>query len=147
MSLRAQTAKTLACTKSRVSADTRKSAKKRTKSAVLHAFWHSFWKWRKPHFFPINVFAVWALRIDRKYKTFVSHASSPMCQRPFNERRMHLCMQQRNFHATLFPSSVFWQQGCWKSPWKVCKVQTPQRGPENWCRTKIVNKKGQEKYF
>ena len=77
-SLRAQTAKTLICTKSGVSADSRKSAKEcqkvrktRTfcallrkecaKSAVFNTFWHSFWNRQ------ISVFAVWALRLDRKY--------------------------------------------------------------------------------
>ena len=60
-SLRAQTAKTLIRTKSGVSADSRKSGKKCGKPHFLQ-------KWRKPHFFvQINVFAVWALRLDRKY--------------------------------------------------------------------------------
>ena len=41
--------------------------KKCAKSAVCHTFWHSFWNWRKtPLFVQINVFAVWALRLDRK---------------------------------------------------------------------------------
>ena len=66
-SLRGQTAKTLICTKSGVSTDSRKSAEKcrkvrRTalfahvlhtfcaKSAILRTFRHSFWNRRKPHF-------------------------------------------------------------------------------------------------
>ena len=59
-SLRAQTAKTLICTKSGVSADPRKSTKKCgkphflrkkcAKSALFRTFWRSFWDRRKPHF-------------------------------------------------------------------------------------------------
>ena len=58
-SLRPQTAKTLICTESGVSADSRKSAKKCRKQHFLHkkcakspvfrTFWHSFWNRRKPH--------------------------------------------------------------------------------------------------
>ena len=74
--------KTLICTESVVSADSRKSAKKCgkvwktapfcvkcAKSAGRRAFWHSFWKiGGNPTFFvQINVFAVWALRLDGKY--------------------------------------------------------------------------------
>ena len=81
-SLRAQTAKTLICTKSGVSADSRKSAKKCgkphflrkkcapfcAKSAVFRTFWRSFWESAEtPLFVQINVFAVWALRLDQKY--------------------------------------------------------------------------------
>ena len=57
-SLRARTAKTFICTKSGVSADSRKSTKKCAKphflckqcanSEVLHTFWCSFWNRRKP---------------------------------------------------------------------------------------------------
>ena len=84
-SLRAQTAKTLICTKSGVSADSRKSAKICAKSAENRTFCaNSAHFLRKkcgfPHFLAlflesaetplfvqINVFAVWALRLDRKY--------------------------------------------------------------------------------
>ena len=88
-SLRAQTAKTLTsiCTKSGVSADSRKSAKKCGKppfcvkkcalftqkvrfSALLALFLESA---ETPLFVQINVFAVWALRLDRKYTRLVSH--------------------------------------------------------------------------
>ena len=89
-SLRGQTAKTLICTKSGVSADSRKSAKKyrkvrRTalfahflytfcaKSAVLRTFRYFLALFLEsaetPHFVQINVFAVWPLRLDRKYTT------------------------------------------------------------------------------
>ena len=82
-SLRAQTAKTLICTKSGVSADSRKSAKKcgephflRTfyvKSAVFRTFLHFLAlileSAETPLFVQINAFAVWALRLDRKYTT------------------------------------------------------------------------------
>ena len=85
-SLRGQTAKTLICTKSGVSADSRKSAKKcrkvrRTalfaqkvykkcaKSAVLRTFRHFSALFLEsaetPLFVQINVFAVWPLRLDR----------------------------------------------------------------------------------
>ena len=80
-SLRAQTAKTLVCTKSGVSADSRKSAKKcgkphfyRKKCALLckkcgfPRFLALFLESAEtPLFVQINVFAVWALRLDRKY--------------------------------------------------------------------------------
>ena len=87
-SLRGQTAKTLICTKSGVSADSRKSAEKcrkvrRTalfahflytfcaKSAVLRTFRHFSALFLEsaetPLFVQINVFAVWPLRLDRKY--------------------------------------------------------------------------------
>ena len=66
-SCRGQTAKTLICTKSGVSAESRKRGKKCrkvrktalfaqkvykecAKSAVFRTFWHSFWTRRKPHF-------------------------------------------------------------------------------------------------
>ena len=87
-SLRGQTAKTLICTKSGASADSRKSAekcrkarrtalfaqkvyKKCAKSAVLRTFWHFSALFLEsaetPLFVQINVFAVWPLRLDRKY--------------------------------------------------------------------------------
>ena len=87
-SLRGQTAKTLICTKSGVSADSRKSAekcrkvrrtalfaqkvyKKCAKSAVLRTFRHFSALFLEsaetPLFVQINVFAVWPLRLDRKY--------------------------------------------------------------------------------
>ena len=90
-SLRGQTAKALICTKSGVSADSRKSAKKcrkvrRTalfthflcifcaKSAVLRAFRHFLALFLEsaetPLFVQINLFAVWPLRLDRKYTRF-----------------------------------------------------------------------------
>ena len=90
-SLRGQTAKTLICTKSGVSADSRKSAEKcrkvrRTalfahflcifcaKSAVLRTFRHFLALFLEsaetPLFVQINVFAVWPLRLDRKYTRF-----------------------------------------------------------------------------
>ena len=84
-SLRGQTAKTLICTKSGVSADSRKSAeqcgephflrKKCTKSAQKVRFSALFAHFsalflesaETPLFVQINVFAVWPLRLDRKY--------------------------------------------------------------------------------
>ena len=37
-------------------------------SALFRTFWHSFWNRRKPHFLCRFIyFAVWALRLDRKY--------------------------------------------------------------------------------
>ena len=70
-SLRGQTAKTLICTKSGVSADSRKSAEKCAKSAVLRTFRHFSALFLEsaetPLFVQINVFAVWPLRLDRKY--------------------------------------------------------------------------------
>ena len=80
-SLRARTAKTLICTKSGVSADSRKSAKKCAKPHFLRTFYILFaQKVRFAHFVvlflesaetplfvQINVFAVRALRLDRKY--------------------------------------------------------------------------------
>ena len=109
-SLRGQTAKTLICTKSGVSADSRKSAKKcrkvrRTalfahflcifcaKSAVLRTFRHFLALFLEsaetPLFVQINVFAVWPLRLDRKYTRllqerrlqstlYFSHRPSPL---------------------------------------------------------------------
>ena len=89
-SLRGQTAKTLICTKSGVSADSRKSAekcrkvrrtlfaqkmyKKCAKSAVLRTFFAHFSALflesaETPLFVQIKVFAVWPLRHDRKYTT------------------------------------------------------------------------------
>ena len=94
-SLRGQTAKTLICTKSGVSADSRKSAEKcrkvrRTalfahflytfcaKSAVLRTFRHFSALFLEsaetPLFVQINVLAVWPLRLDRKYTTTVFRA-------------------------------------------------------------------------
>ena len=58
-SLRARTAKTLICTKSGVSADSRKSAKKYAKPHFLctfYTFWCSFWDRRKPHFLCRSMF-------------------------------------------------------------------------------------------
>ena len=73
-SLRADTAKTLICTESGVSADSRKSAKKcgkphfskkmRTfyaKSAVFRTFWHSVWNRQKPHFLCTLMFLLFGL--------------------------------------------------------------------------------------
>ena len=92
-SLRGQTAKTLICTKSGVSADSRKSAEKcrkvrRTalfahflytfcaKSAVLRTFRHFSALFLEsaetPLFVQINVFAVWPLRLDRSLKCVTS---------------------------------------------------------------------------
>ena len=86
-SLRGQTAKTVICTKSGVSADSRKSAekcgephflrKKCTKSAQKVRFSALFAHFsalflesaETPLFVQINVFAVWPLRLDRKYTT------------------------------------------------------------------------------
>ena len=82
-SLRAQTAKTLISTKSGVSADSGKSAKKcgephflrifYAESAVFRTFPHFLALFLEsaetPLFVEINVFAVWALRLDRKYTT------------------------------------------------------------------------------
>ena len=48
-------------------------AQKARFSAPFGTVWHSFWNRRKPHFFvQINVFAVWPLRLDRKYTTTIS---------------------------------------------------------------------------
>ena len=105
-SLRGQTAKTWICTKSGVSADSRKSAekcrkvrrtalfaqklyKKCAKSAVLRTFRHFSALFLEsaetPLFVQINVFAVWPLRLDRKYtileavyKKYVSSSSLSM---------------------------------------------------------------------
>ena len=95
-SLRGQTAKTLICTKSGVSADSRKSAKKCrkarktalfvqkvrkkcAKSAVFRAFRHFLALFLEsaetPLFLQINVFAVWPLRLGRKYTIAESRAS------------------------------------------------------------------------
>ena len=71
------------CTKSGVSADSRKSAKKCGEPHFLHTFYAKSAVFRTfPHFLAlflesaetplfvqINVFAVWALRLDRKYTT------------------------------------------------------------------------------
>ena len=91
-SLRGQTAKTLICTKSGVSADSRKSAKKYRKvrrtalfgtfytlfaqkvrfSALFRYFLALFLESAEtPLLVQINVFAVWPLRLDRKYTTLV----------------------------------------------------------------------------
>ena len=82
-SLRGQTAKTLICTKSGVSADSRKSAEKCAKSAekksaqkvrfsALFAHFSALFleSAETPLFVQINVFAVWPLRLDRKYTVF-----------------------------------------------------------------------------
>ena len=87
-SLRGQTAKTLICTKSGVSADSRKSAKKCRKvwktqhnyavfcalfaqkvrfSALRHFLALFLESAETPLFVQINVFPVWPLRLDRKY--------------------------------------------------------------------------------
>ena len=87
-SLRGQTAKILICTKSGVSADSRKSVKKcgkvrktalfaqkvrkkSAKNAVFHAFRALFGTLSgiggNPTFGQINVFVVWPLRLGRKY--------------------------------------------------------------------------------
>ena len=91
-SLRAQTAKTLICTKRGVSADSRKNAKKcgknrtlRKKCALLRkkcGFPHFLALFPEsaetPPFVQINVFAVWALRLGRKY-TIPDYTSQFYC--------------------------------------------------------------------
>ena len=81
-SLRAQTAKTLICTNSGVPADSKKSAQKVRRTALFVHFLRKKVRFSElfPHFLAlflgsagtplfvqINVFAVWALRLDRKY--------------------------------------------------------------------------------
>ena len=73
-SLGAQTAKTFICSKSAVSADSRKGAQKLRKTTLsaqfLHKkggfahFWHSFWNRRKPHFFCRLIFLPFGLRVS-----------------------------------------------------------------------------------
>ena len=101
-SLRGQTAKTLIRTKSGVSTDSSKSAekcrkvrrtalfaqkmyKKCAKSAVLRTFRHFSALFLEsaetPLFVQINVFAVWPLRLDRKYTNVACIYQANTCPR------------------------------------------------------------------
>ena len=132
-SLRGQTAKTSICTKSGVSADSRKSAKKvpksaeyrtfcaffahflESKSAVFHTFRHFLALFLEsaetPLFVQINVFAVWPLRLGRKY-TNLKFGDRPY---PQNHLRQFSCLtfliliSEVTFTAppkTSFPTSI-----------------------------------------
>ena len=74
-SLRGQTAKTLICTKSGVSAIRERAPKSAQKCTFRHFLALFLELAETPPFVQINVFAVWPLKLDRKYTSLVSWAT------------------------------------------------------------------------